>query len=133
MRNYVTNYDPFFDLFFRGTERNNHNYIMDTDILDKKDKYELRVNVGNAKKEDIKLSLENGYLVVNVSTSNDFDEKEQYISRERVSAKYERSYYVGEYVNMEDVSAKLENNTLYVFVRKINKEEVNKSKYIQIQ
>ena len=33
MRNYVSTYDPFFDLFFRGTERNNHNYIMDTDVL----------------------------------------------------------------------------------------------------
>lgn len=133
MRNYVTTYDPFFDLFFRSTERNNHNYIMDTDVLDKKDKYELRVNVGNVKKENIKLSLENGYLTVNVTTSNDFDEKEEYIFRERTSSEYERSYYVGEYVTMKDVSAKLENNTLYIFVRKINEEEVNKAKYIQIQ
>ena len=41
MRNYVTTYDPFFDLFFHNSERNNHNYIMDTDVLNKKDKYEI--------------------------------------------------------------------------------------------
>lgn len=133
MRNYVTTYDPFFDLFFHTSERNNHNYIMDTDVLDKKDKYELRVNVGNVKKENIKLSLENGYLTVNVTTSNDYDENEEYIFRERTSSEYERSYFVGEYVTMKDVSAKLENNTLYIFVRKINEEEINKAKYIQIQ
>ena len=106
---------------------------MDTDVLDKKDKYELRVNVGNVKKENIKLSLENGYLTVNVTTSNDYDENEEYIFRERTSSEYERSYFVGEYVTMKDVSAKLENNTLYIFVRKINEEEINKAKYIQIQ
>lgn len=133
MRNYVSTYDPFFDLFFRSTERNNHNYIMNTDVLDKKDKYELRVNVGNAKKEDIELSLDKGYLTVNVSTSNDYDEKEEYIFQERVSSEYERSYYVGDYVSMKDVSAKLDNGTLYIFVKKVNEEEVNKSKYIQIQ
>jgi len=133
MRNYVTTFDPFFDLFFRSTERNNHAYIMDTDVLDKKDKYEMRVNVGNAKKEDIKLSLENGYLTVNVSTMVENDDSEEYIFKERSSSEYERSYYVGEYVTMKDVSAKLDNNTLYIFVRKINEEEVNKAKYIQIQ
>ena len=133
MRNYVSTYDPFFDLFFRTTERNNHNYIMDTDVLDRKDKYEMRINVGNAKKENIKLSLSNGYLTVNFSTENDFDEKADYIFQERHAAEYERSYYVGEYVEMKDVSAKLENNTLLVYIRKINEEEINKAKYIQIQ
>lgn len=133
MRNFVTTYDPFFDLFFHNSERNNHGYIMSTDVLDKKDKYELRVNVGNAKKENVKLALENGYLTVNVSTTNDFDEEADYIFKERVSSDYERSYYVGEYVTMKDVSAKLENNTLYIFVKKVDEEKINKSKYITIE
>ncbi|MCQ2087512.1 MAG: Hsp20/alpha crystallin family protein [Bacilli bacterium] len=133
MRNYVTTYDPFFDLFFRATERNNHNYIMDTDVLDRKDKYEIRVNVGSANKENIKLSLENGYLTINVSTADDYEDKVDYIFKERNGAEYERSYYVGEYINMKDVSAKLENNTLFIYIKKVNEEEINKAKYIQIQ
>lgn len=133
MRNYITTFDPFFDLFFRNTERNNHSYIMDTDVLDKKDKYEMRINVGNVKKDNIKLSLENGYLTVNVETASDYDEAEEYVFRERTSSTFERSYYVGEYVTMKDVSAKLENNTLYVFIRKVSEDEINKEKYIQIQ
>ena len=133
MRNYVSTYDPFFDLFFRGTERNNHNYIMDTDVLDKKDKYEMRINVGNTKKEDIKLSLENGYLTVNITTAAETDENEEYIFRERTSSHHARSYYLGEYVTMKDVTAKLENNVLYIFIRKVSEEEANKDKYIQIQ
>lgn len=133
MRNYVTTFDPFFDLFFHTSERNNQNYIMDTDVLDKKDNYEMRINIGNAKKENIKLSLNNGYLTVEVKTESDFDDKEEYILKERRSSSYERSYFVGEYVKMSDITAKLENNTLFVFVRKISEEEINKDKYIQIQ
>ena len=127
MRNYVTTYDPFFDLFFHTSERNNHNYIMNTDVLDKKDKYELRVNVGNVKKENIKLSLENGYLTVNVTTSNDYDENEEYIFRERTSSEYERSYYVGENVKLADLSASLEDGILSLRINKPKevKEEVS--------
>ena len=34
---------------------------------------------------------------------------------------------------MKDVSAKLENGVLYIFIKKVSEEEANKDKYIQIQ
>ena len=34
---------------------------------------------------------------------------------------------------MKDVSAKLENSVLYIYIKKVSEEETNKDKYIQIQ
>ena len=84
MRNYVTSYDPFFDLFFQPEKRTNHRYLMSTDILDKKDHYEMKVNLPDVKKEDLNVSLENGYLNIEVNVNTDKQEKEEdYILNER--------------------------------------------------
>ena len=59
MRNYLTTYDPFFDLFFpvEGETNRHHHNLMKTDIVEKKDSYLLKINVPGVKKEDIKISL----------------------------------------------------------------------------
>ena len=133
MRNYVTTYDPFFDLFFEPIKKNNHEYLMSTDILDKKDQYEMRVNVPSINKEDIKLTLKNGYLTIDVEYKEDANEEDNFISRERTYGNYSRSYYLGEDIKMKDISAKLDNGVLKVFIKKPNEEEVNKERYIEIQ
>ena len=129
MRNYVTTYDPFFDLFFHEP-RNKYNYMMDTDIIDKKDHYLMRVNIPNVNKEDVKVALNDGYLTITVEVKNEKD-NEEYILRERTYSSYERSYYVGEDIHYEDIKAKLNNNVLELTISK-PKEEV-KNHYIDIQ
>lgn len=135
MRNYVTTYDPFFDLFFQPEKRNNHRYLMSTDIIDKKDHYEMKVNLPNVKKDDLKVSIDNGYLTIDVVVNNESDEKSEhdYILRERSYGSYQRRYYVGEDVEMKDVSGKLENGLLTLEIKKPNEQEVKKSHYVQIQ
>lgn len=134
MRNYVTTYDPFFDLFFQPEKRNNHRYLMSTDILDKKDHYEMKVNLPDVKKDDLKVSLENGYLNIDVTTNNENEEKEEnYILKERSYGSYSRRYYVGEDVEMKDISGKLDNGLLTLTIKKPNEEAVKKSHQIEIQ
>ena len=134
MRNYVTTYDPFFDLFFQPEKRNNHQYLMSTDIIEKKDHYEMKVNLPDVKKEDLKVSLENGYLTIDVVINNEENEKEDgnYILKERSYGSYSRRYYVGEDVEMKDVSGKLENGLLTLSIKKPNEEAVRKSHQIEI-
>lgn len=134
MRNYVTTYDPFFDLFFQPEKRNNHRYLMSTDILDKKDHYEMKVNLPDVKKDDLKVSLENGYLNIDVTINNENEEKEEnYILKERSYGSYSRRYYVGEDVEMKDISGKLDNGLLTLTIKKPNEEAVKKSHQIEIQ
>ena len=134
MRNYVTNYDPFFDLFFQPEKRTNHRYLMSTDILDKKDHYEMKVNLPDVKKEDLNVSLENGYLNIEVNVNTDKQEKEEdYILNERSYGTYSRRYYVGQDVEMKDISGKLENGLLTLNIQKVNEEAVKKSHQIEIQ
>ena len=134
MRNYVTSYDPFFDLFFQPEKRTNHRYLMSTDILDKKDHYEMKVNLPDVKKEDLNVSLENGYLIIEVNVNTDKQEKEEdYILNERSYGTYSRRYYVGQDVEMKDISGKLENGLLTLNIKKVNEEAVKKSHQIEIQ
>ena len=134
MRNYVTTYDPFFDLFFQPEKRNNHRYLMSTDILDKKDHYEMKVNLPDVKKDDLKVSLENGYLNIEVTINNENEENEEdYILKERSYGSYSRRYYVGEDVEMKDISGKLDNGLLTLTIKKPNEEAVKKSHQIEIQ
>ena len=134
MRNYVTTYDPFFDLFFQPEKRTNHRYQMSTDILDKKDHYEMKVNLPDVKKEDLNVSLENGYLNIEVNVNTEKQEKEEdYILNERSYGTYSRRYYVGEDVEMKDISGKLENGLLTLNIKKVDEEAVKKSHQIEIQ
>lgn len=134
MRNYVTTYDPFFDLFFQPEKRTNHRYLMSTDILDKKDHYEMKVNLPDVKKEDLNVSLENGYLNIEVNVNTEKQEKEEdYILNERSYGTYSRRYYVGEDVEMKDISGKLENGLLTLNIKKVDEEAVKKSHQIEIQ
>lgn len=134
MRNYVTSYDPFFDLFFQPEKRTNHRYLMSTDILDKKDHYEMKVNLPDVKKEDLNVSLENGYLNIEVNVNTDKKEKEEdYILNERSYGNYSRRYYVGQDVEMKDITGKLENGLLTLNIKKVNEEAVKKSHQIEIQ
>ena len=107
---------------------------MSTDILDKKDHYEMKVNLPDVKKEDLNVSLENGYLIIEVNVNTDKQEKEEdYILNERSYGTYSRRYYVGQDVEMKDISGKLENGLLTLNIQKVNEEAVKKSHQIEIQ
>ena len=64
MRNYITTYDPFFDRFFLRANNCSVSHMMKTDIKENKDNYQLFIELPEVKKEDAKITLENGYLKV---------------------------------------------------------------------
>ena len=72
------------------------------------------------KKDEIKVSLENGYLTVSAEKQEKEEEggkDEKYLRREcRVSC--QRSYYVGDQVEEDSVKAKYENGMLQLVVPK---------------
>lgn len=136
-RNHVTTYDPFrlFDemerSFFKGSELGDFR----ADIRDTGDAYELEADLPGVKKEDIKAELNDGYLTVSAESNTSKDEKDdngKYICRERYSGSYSRSFYVGDTVTEQDISAKFENGTLKLTVPKKESLPEKQNKYIAI-
>lgn len=125
-------FDPFFGDFFQDSHVNE---LMKTDITDEGDHYELQVEVPAVKKENIKLSLEDGYLTISASyhENNDSEKKGKYIRKERHSGEMARSFYVGKDVDEEDVSASLNNGVLTLDIKKPETKVVEKKKFIEIK
>ncbi len=125
--------DPFFDDFF-NENKSSMNQMMKTDIKDNGDHYEFKIDLPEVKKENIHLSLEDGYLTIEVKTSHEenTNEKNHYIRRERIHGNFSRSYYVGDEVKEEDIKAKLDAGVLTLNVKKVELITREK-KYIDIE
>ena len=95
--------------------------LMKTDVKELEDAYEVDVDLPGFKKDEISVSLLNGYLSINAAKGLDKDEKDKkgsYIRRERYAGSCTRSFFVGEDTRQEDVSAKFEDGILHLTVRK---------------
>ena len=123
--------DLFNTPFFTRTESN----MMKTDIKEHDNCYDLTIDLPGVKKEDIKAELNDGYLTVSAENNPSKDEKDEngkYICRERYSGSYSRSFYVGDAITEEDISAKFENGTLKLTVPKKEALPEKQNKYIAI-
>ena len=99
--------------------------LMKTDIRDVDGNYELEIDLPGFKKENVKIELKDGYLIVNASTKSETteeDKKTKYIRKERYAGSMSRSFYVGDNMKQEDIKAKFENGVLTLQVPK--KEEI---------
>ena len=96
--------------------------LMKTDIKDTDKAYELEMDLPGFKKDEIKVSLENGYLTISAEKGLDKDEKEKetgrYIRRERYAGACSRSFYVGKEVHQDDIKAEFKHGILTLFVPK---------------
>ena len=100
--------------------------IMKTDVREKKDGYEVDVDLPGFRKDQIKIELENGYLTVSAEkneTEEEGKETSKYLRKEcRVSC--QRSYYVGDDVEVESVKAKYDNGMLELTVPKAAPKQI---------
>ena len=130
---------PFNEEFFRGTPQlyKKSSQLMNTDILESDNGFELHIDLPGFKKEDIKLSADGGYLTVSAEHSENNDEKDdngKYIRRERYSGSCSRSFYVGEDLKKEDIKAKFDNGILSITLPKQEKQlPEKKDTYIAIE
>ena len=109
--------------------------LMKTDVREKKDSYEVDIDLPGFKKDEIKLELENGYLTISAAKGLDKDETDKktgkYIRRERYAGNLSRSFYIGD-VKQEDVKAAFKNGILSITVPKEDKKAKEEKKYITI-
>ena len=112
--------------------------MMKTDIKETDNSYELEMDLPGFTKDEIKVSLENGYLTISAAKGLDQDEKEKktgrYIRKERYAGACQRSFYVGDGVTQDDIKGEFKHGILKLTIpKKENKPEVPEKKYIAIE
>ena len=97
-------------------------------LVKSEDAYTVEMNLPGVKKENVKIELKDGYLIVNASTKSETteeDKKTKYIRKERYSGSGSRTFYVGKDLTQEDIKAKFEDGVLKLTVPKIEKKPLN--------
>ncbi len=132
MKNYLMNYshrnnpldffDDAFDSFFRPVFYDEKFDAMKTDIKETPNSYEMEIEMPGFDKEDISVSVENGYMTIGAEKKEkeeDKNEAHRYVRKER-SVSCQRSYYIGD-TEESTIKARYDKGVLYVSVPK--KEE----------
>ena len=110
--------------------------VMRTDVHEHDDKYELDIDLPGFKKDEIKLSLENGYLSVSAAKGLDKEEKDKkgkLIRQERYAGSMQRSFYIGDTIKQDDIKAKFEDGVLKLSIPKTEPEKIPEKKCIAIE
>ena len=110
--------------------------LMKTDVRETEDSYELDVDLPGFKKDEVNVELKNGYLTIQAAKGLDKDQtdkKGKYIRQERCAGACSRTFYVGDGVEPEDVTARFENGILQLSIPKKERKQLPKNSTIQIQ
>ena len=136
-------FDEFFNDWnreFRNMDRRlygkNAAREMKTDVHEHEDHYTVDIDLPGFKKDEINLTLENGYLTVSAAKGMDKDEtdkKGKVIRQERYAGSLQRSFYVGDNLTEQDVTARFENGVLSLNVPKQEARKLPEKKVIMIE
>ena len=131
-------FDNFMDDMFPASGRKTFKTmpsIMRTDIKETEDQYVLSVELPGFNKEDVKLSLKDGYLNISATAQSEEEEEKdgKFLRRERYTGAMTRSFYVGEDITEEDVKAKFGNGVLTLALPKEAPKKIEEPKYICIE
>ena len=140
--NFMNDFSFYNDAPFENVEKKLYGHhaknVMKTDIKETDEGYELEIDLPGFAKDEVKVSLDNGYMTVSAAKGLDKDEQEKksgkYIRRERYAGACERSFYVGDEITEEDVKGEFKHGMLKLFIpKKEAKPAVEQKKYISIE
>ena len=112
--------------------------MMKTDVKETDNAYELEMDLPGFKKDEIQVSIKDGYLTISAARGLDKDEQERktgkYIRKERYAGACERSFYVGENVTQEDIKGQFKHGILRLTIPKKEAKPIeDKKSYIAIE
>lgn len=124
-------FEDLFDFPFFEKKHGLH-HTMKTDIEENDTNYLLSIDVPGFKKEDIEISLEDGYLIVKAEIKkNPHENQNTFLRKERFFGTYTRSFYIGDF-NLDTIQAGLHEGVLYITIPKESAKKHDK-KYICIK
>ncbi len=113
----------------------NHNTtgLMCTDIKETEQGFEMAIDLPGVKKENLAAELKDGYLYISATIDRDNDANAKYLRRERFVGTVRRTFYVGGKVTQEDIRARFQDGTLYLFIPKKQQPAAEEKKLIAIE
>ena len=124
------------DLFGQSTGIRSVNEMF-TDISETDNSYQIDMDLPGSSKDDIRAELSNGYLIVRASRTSQREEHMEsrtYITKERYTGHYQRTFFVGHKITEEDIKARFRNGLLTLTIpKREEKPEVEGKKYIAIE
>lgn len=124
--------DFFNDDFFSLSNVKNTKWVPSVNVKEKDSEFQIEVATPGYKKDSFNIEIKDNYLTIsskNESTKEDKSDK--YHRREFVSSSFERSFYLPEGVNTDDIKASYNDGILSISVPKNVKPKM--SKMIEIQ
>lgn len=118
-------------LFFNPFETSE----LKTDIREKDGNYILDVDLPGFRKEDIDVSMDDGYLTVRAERKEEKEEKDEkgrYLRRERCYGTCSRSFYVGD-VDEKTIKASYSDGILTVTIPQEQPKKLEEKKRIEIE
>ncbi len=129
--------DNMFDNIFNFSNFGFGNRMMNTDVKEAENHYQIEMELPGYNKEDIHADLKDGYLTISAEHKEEKekkDDKGNYIRRERRYGNCSRSFYVGNEITENDIKANFKNGILTLLVpKKEPNKEVEQKKYIAIE
>ena len=126
--------DDFFDDFFNAPTRRNYmpSASMKCDVKELDQSYQIDMQLPGYDKDDVEVSVDKGYLTVSASHEENKEDKEdgKYIRKECFTGSCQRSFYVGDAVKGEDISAAFNNGVLSLTVAKADARAQNETKQL---
>ena len=111
-------------------------HIMKTDVHEHEDCFEAAVDLPGFKKDEVTITLENGYLIIEAAKGLDKDTKDKkgkIVRQERYAGSMQRSFYVGDNLTEEDIKAKMEDGVLKLTIPKKEKAQIPEKKTVLIE
>ena len=101
----------------------NHNTtgLMNTDIRETDQGYEMAIDLPGVQKENLTAELKDGYLYISATIHRHSEQDNvnvRYLRRERFVGSMRRTFYVGDKVKQEEIRARFQDGTLYLFIPK---------------
>ena len=124
-RPYTSLLDSFLnDDFFRGFYAENSRFSrINVDVKDEKDKYVIEAEIPGAKKDDIKIDIDNGVLTLSADVGTEKnEEKGNYVYRERRYGAVCRSFSL-ENIDDEKINAEYTDGILTIDLPKRDPEK----------
>ncbi len=108
---------------------------MKTDVREHEDHYEVDINLPGFKKDEISLDLENGYLTINAAKAVEQEKGRmgKIIRQERYEGSLQRSFFLGENITENDITARFENGVLTLTIPKKETPKLPDRKRIAIE
>ena len=136
-------FDDFDRSFFRDVRNvdralygKHAQHVMKTDVKETEDGYEVDVDLPGFKKDEIKLELNQGYLVISAEKSmekTNENKQGKMLRQERYAGVMQRSFYVGDQITEEEVKASYADGVRHLILPRKNAPRVPERKQILIE